>query len=209
MVFLFLIATTQAFADTNLQIGPGSGLDPVQLGPASEVQVNNVNGAKDVFGPPLQVIIGVPNTSSFSDSILSPVNVTSPAKTISLTSGEEVYSALGLSDLTNNSNSFTNWADSDLVLNALKVTNFDVLEYTLTNTDISGKGTVTVDFNDALPLGTYVVAYAADTDGGNPEDVAFTHAGVVTQPVPEPSTVLLLGIGLLGLGLYSRKRIKA
>jgi PEP-CTERM motif-containing protein len=33
--------------------------------------------------------------------------------------------------------------------------------------------------------------------------------GETSNPVPEPGTILLLGAGLLGLGLYGRKRMKA
>ncbi|MBU5612627.1 PEP-CTERM sorting domain-containing protein [Geomonas sp. Red51] len=36
----------------------------------------------------------------------------------------------------------------------------------------------------------------------------FEFSLVETSPVPEPSTILLLGAGLVGLAAYGRKRIK-
>lgn len=52
-------------------------------------------------------------------------------------------------------------------------------------------------------MGTY---YRVNLDG---VDDATNNTDPAPAPVPEPSTILLLGSGLLGLGWYGRKRKKA
>lgn len=60
----------------------------------------------------------------------------------------------------------------------------------------------TVDFTGVVP-GTYEFVLLAKVDGG----IVASEADhiVVTDPVPEPSSFLLIGIGVLGFGVYRRK----
>jgi PEP-CTERM motif-containing protein len=208
---LALIGAGQAFADTNLHV-VGSFSDPVQIS-SNSIEITDVANNSNIYGP-LQVIIGIPNVASFSDPITSPANI-GVVNTALFTSAfkGDVYSLLGLAGPTNNSNLFTNWAGADSTINGITVTEFDVLQYSLL-TNITGGDTVTIDFLNNLPIGSYLVSYASFISGngsGNPENTAFTNAGlVVTTPhqVPEPSTLLMLGSGFLGLAAYRRFRVK-
>jgi len=56
------------------------------------------------------------------------------------------------------------------------------------NIDLKSTGISIFDSNDSQNIGTWIVA------GGGP------------PPVPEPSTMLLFGIGLLGLARVNRRK---
>ncbi len=76
-----------------------------------------------------------------------------------------------------------------------------------------GTGTHIIDFQDALLRDYYLVAgptgFGGTVDAGySPAGATVTISQVSAAPVPEPSTILLMGIGLLGLVGYSRKRSK-
>jgi hypothetical protein len=79
----------------------------------------------------------------------------------------------------------------------------DPLVFSITDANIASA----LDFYAANSEGHHFAAHIAgfpETGTGNWTSAFFTDGGT---PVPEPGTLLLLGAGLVGLGLYGRRRI--
>lgn len=73
--------------------------------------------------------------------------------------------------------------------------------FSLSGVSLGPKDLVDVDFaGSELPYGTIALAWS------NMPVTPYTEAGVVGAPVSEPSTLLLLGSGLVGLGGFAWRR---
>jgi hypothetical protein len=189
--------------------------------------LNNGNG-QPTLNSPLLLILGVANQTSStfvapSITLSSGTGVVGGANVYGGTWGvstgyagyftaaspaNDVYQFIGLNPYGNASNNFGNWAAADLAVNGIQATGFGIFVYSLQNTGITGGTTVDVTFSNPIPNGTFAVAYGQALKGNNIMSwtTPFTESGL-TKQVPEPGALLLLGSGILGLGLFGRKKL--
>jgi PEP-CTERM motif len=207
---------------------------------ASSLILNDHQGGGGALDNPVLLILGVVNNSSFSAPSITLSSGTATlggtaaylgtwdsttgfAGTFTSGSAQPVTDAIGLQDQGDASESFTNWHAAEQSVLNINATSFGLYVYTLTDTGLSGGGSVTVNFASALPLGTFVIGYGCDgASQGYPSDVAcdpngkvfgtpFTESGLVDSPsVPEPASIALLGTALFGMAfLLGRKKARS
>jgi len=116
-----------------------------------------------------------------------------------------VYEYIGLTPDGDNSQNYPNWSG------AAGLTSWDLWIYQVVFTPDFSRGDWVEFAATGLPGGSYVVGYGCTgidgsncTNEGKTQSTPFTFAGLVT--VPEPGSIMLMGAGLIGLGLFRRKR---
>lgn len=166
-------------------------------------------------GSPSTTVVGVTRgTTAFGLSIPTSGANAGYAGYFTGPGNTDVYDFIGISQNTNSSNSYTNWAMVDNVDLHVNFTGFGVYVFELNlNPQYSFTGQDLLNITGlSVPEGTFAVAYGQDST--HFYDTPFTEAGLMDVPfppggqtgVPEPSTVALLGTGILALGFSLRRR---
>ena len=105
---------------------------------------------------------------------------------------------------------FTNLHNAALAVDGVDATSFGVYVYGI-NTGSFAAGNVLDLTIPSTPDGSFVVGFGYQgsvTSNPNPYDTPFTEAAIDAPPagVPEPASLALFGVGLLGLGFVTAKR---
>ena len=199
LAMLLLGMSTGAMADS-LQVGTGTGTDPVQIFGNTSFTISNIPANSGSNIATLFLFFAVPTnlagTFSVAGSNPSLTFVTSQTFTAASACGD-VYTCFGFSGL-NNSNSFTNFSLGAAAAGLTVPTSYTIFQYS----DGSIAAKQTLPFTGVyLPDGTYIVGEGLQADGSR-GFTAFTHAGL---EVPEPASLVLLGSGLIAVGMFGRK----
>lgn len=215
--------------------------DPNQFGTATNTLdiYQNDNGANTIGSGSLLLVLAVPNTVTFTaptsvtetdyDSSGTLIAEPNPQATLQSTTGTltaasgsnaDVYSALGLPEVSPHSDNFANLTGASGIPTVdSSATSFSIYEYLVTGSELVANGYAQFQFGSNLPGGIYAFGYGCEGTGGfptncttdnpNPYDTPFTEAGLTDGPgvpsVPEPTSIVLFGTVMIGAGFVYRR----
>jgi PEP-CTERM motif len=197
-----------AMADSTLHVGTGTGTscasgcagDPNLIGNGSVFDLAQVSEGTNAGISSLTLILAVPNDETAMSILINGSGGTFEG----FDSSEDIYAFLGTK--VNSSSNFPNLEGADLAIDGITATGYGIYEFSVGS--ISPSGFVELMGTD-IPLGTFALGLGAE--GNDKVDgTAFTEAGLTTTgstSMPEPSSLMMLATGLLGLGVVRRKLI--
>lgn len=231
LLLLLALTVVPALADATLHIGPGypsacdTGGCPLFNGETNGFTTTldiyqNSNGAP-VLNNPVELILAVPHggaapSISGVQLIDSDLGFLATSVTFAslgsqgIMSSGDLYTFLGLK--VDKSDSLKNFSAWDLAVDGLHVSSFDIYVFQLNTSGFDSHDFLTM--NVSAPLGSFAVGYGTSGEGKHITQwgTAFTEAGLQNgggNSVPEPSSMLLMGSGILSaLGVIRRKLVR-
>lgn len=204
-IFIQQSGTTAAGGDPNLITAPGA----FTIGTSYSFSLQNpllvIVGVYDGMGTPSLTFGGSPVAAATVGTYGFAYNSTT------LVAGQNLWDQLNLSG--GGSESFTNWSSADTANGFSAPSSFSLYVFAL-GASLDSSSPVTVGVSGAAN-GSYLAAYGCKSGTGSASgcakegDVAqtvFTNSGLVDGSVPEPGTLALFAVGLLGCVLVIARR---